>query len=301
MFANERRQKITCTNCNGFGHSFRQCLAPVTSFGMILFRVKGGWNQAKMFLTNINAMTGLEGMEPSIEYLLIQRKDSLGFVEMMRGKYRLQDTEYIKQQLAGMTEEERKKLLTQSFDELWVGLWGETDQGNSYRSEKETSRTKLETLKAGYKKEGTEEVICLQDLHTAVPVRWETPEWGFPKGRRDPHESEFQCAMREAHEETGIMEKDILPIRNLLPIQESFFGSNGVHYCHKYYISHIAETVEVKMDTENLDMLREIGNIGWFSLDDALRMIRSDNIEKREILLKASSLLRNYSPLRLLP
>jgi len=218
----------------------------------------------------------------------------------MRGKYRLQDTEYIKQQLGGMTAEEREKLLSQSFDELWVGLWGDSDQGNSYRSEKETSRLKLETLKNGYKKEGVDEFVTLQALHNAVPVKWLTPEWGFPKGRRDPRESEFQCAMREAHEETGILEKDIVPIRNLLPIQESFFGSNGVHYCHKYYLSYIAETVEVKMDPDNIYMMREIGNIGWFSLENALRMIRPDNVEKREILLKASSLLRNYSPLRLL-
>jgi hypothetical protein len=44
-------------------------------------------------------------------------------------------------------------------------------------------------------------------------------------------------------------------------------------------------------------MVREIGNIGWFNLNDALEKIRPDNIEKREVLLKVSSLLRNYCPL----
>jgi hypothetical protein len=55
------------------------------------------------------------------------------------------------------------------------------------------------------------------------------------------------------------------------------------------------------MDKTNEHMSREVGDIGWFSLDEALRIIRSDNVEKREILLKASSLLRSFCPLRLFP
>ena len=41
-------------------------------------------------------------------------------------------------------------------------------------------------------------------------------------------------------------------------------------------------------------MSREIGDIGWFSIDDALTHIRSENIEKREILLRVSGLIRSY-------
>ena len=46
-------------------------------------------------------------------------------------------------------------------------------------------------------------------------------------------------------------------------------------------------------------MLQEIGDIGWYSLEECLEKIRSDNIEKKEVLLRASSLLRNYCPLRI--
>jgi hypothetical protein len=41
-------------------------------------------------------------------------------------------------------------------------------------------------------------------------------------------------------------------------------------------------------------MSREIGNIGWFTLNDALGHIRSENVEKREILLRVSGIIRNY-------
>ena len=296
---NQIKSKVTCTNCGIFGHSFRQCLAPVTSFGMIIFRVKGDWNQAAQLSKSSVCVNGLEQKSQSIQYLLIQRRDSLGFVEIMRGKYKLQEIDYIRHQLSSITQKERDKLTNLSFDELWTGLWGITtdQQGQAYRSEKEVSRVKFDGLRNGYTYEVSGEKISLESLLKTIPCTWETPEWGFPKGRRDQRESEFQCALREVKEETGLTDADIIPIRNLQPIQESFFGTNNIHYCHKYFIAYAPGSEDIKIDTKNTMMMREVGNIGWFSQDDALRMIRADNVEKREILLKASSLLRNYCPL----
>lgn len=295
-------KKQSCTNCGDYGHSFRQCLSPITSYGMILFRVRDGWNQAQALLQNTTSINGLDTIQSNIEYLLIQRRDSLGFVEIMRGKYKLQDVEYIKRQLLGTIQAEREKLLSMSFEDLWCGLWGISpdQQGQSYKSEKEMSRVKLEALRTGYVHEESHETISLKSLLDVLPCKWETPEWGFPKGRRDYRESDFQCAVREVKEETGLIDKDICPIRNLNPIQESFFGSNHIHYCHKYFIAYVHSQKEIQMDRANEHMSREVGNISWYSLDEALRTIRADNVEKREILLKASSLLRNFCPLRLI-
>jgi 8-oxo-dGTP pyrophosphatase MutT (NUDIX family) len=295
-------KKQLCTNCGQNGHTFRACLAPVTSYGMILFRVKGAWNQAQVLLQNSTSINGLDNYQPNIEYLLIQRRDSLGFVDLMRGKYKLQEVDYIRKQLLGTTQTERNRLLSVPFDELWCELWGITtdQQGQSYKSEKEFSRVKMDTLRSGYIHVETGEIVSLASLIASTPCNWETPEWGFPKGRRDFRESDFQCAIREVKEETGLTEKDICAIRNLHPIQESFFGSNNIHYCHKYFLAYVASQDDVTMDRSNEHMSREVGNIGWFSLEDALRIIRPENVEKREILLKASSLLRNFCPLRLL-
>ena len=50
------------------------------------------------------------------------------------------------------------------------------------------------------------------------------------------------------------------------------------------------------MNMENLHMAREIGAIKWCTLDEATSKIRPDNVEKREILLKAGKIMRNFHP-----
>ena len=216
----QTKHKSVCTNCGNYGHNYRQCLDPITSYGMIIFRVRGTWNQAETFLQNSSAITGLEQNYPNIEYLLIQRKDSLGFVEIMRGKYKLTDIDYITHQLAGTTAEERVKLLTVPFDDLWTGLWGKStaEQGQAYKNEKENSRQKLQSLRDGFHDETSKKNINLATLLENIPLQWTTPEWGFPKGRRDFRENEFRCAIREVKEETSLNENDIVFIKNLLTI-----------------------------------------------------------------------------------
>ncbi len=219
---------MRCTNCTATGHTSKQCPKPITSYGVLLFRVPG-WNQAEALLGG--GVTGLESLKDKVEFLLIQRRDSIGFIEMMRGKYRLAEKEYILQHLGGMTAAEREKLLNTPFDTLWEDLWGPPQEGtHAYRHEKEQARGKLEALRAG--------TPSLAELIAQAGPPQPTPEWGFPKGRRDSNESEFACAMRELWEETNIREEAIHVIRGLEPLEEMFTGSNQVTYLHKYYVAY---------------------------------------------------------------
>lgn len=271
----------------------KQCSQPITSFGAIVFRVRGGWNQVKSLLSSDSAITGLETVPTSnIEYLLIQRKDSLGYIDIVRGKYKSDDYEYIRQQVRGMTSLEHERILALPFDTLWEELWGAPTEGsNHYRSEKESSRSKLEGLRSG--------TPSLQEIIDETTQKWATPEWGFPKGRRDVGESEYVCALRELKEETGLTETDVIPVKNMETIRELFFGSNRIQYCHKYYIFYVPEEKELIYDKTNPHMRQEIGDLRWCSVDEGLRLIRPDNSEKREVLLRVSNLLRKYCPLRL--
>lgn len=284
-----------CTNCGELNHSFKQCLAPITSHGIIAFRIVNGWNPSKVLAENESAITGLEQSGP-IQFLMIQRRDSLGFVELMRGKYGLNDFTYITTQLKGMTVNERGRFLTLSFQQLWDDLWGSDRANIQYRQEKEMSRSKMEQLREFGIVDEKGVRRSLVDLFESFGSGWQTPEWGFPKGRRDPYETERACAFREMFEETGLRECDTQMIENLEPIQENFFGTNHIYYCHKYRIVYVKDSVKVEFDPTNEHMRREIGNLGWFTLEEALQKIRPENVEKKEVLIRVSTILRNYCP-----
>jgi 8-oxo-dGTP pyrophosphatase MutT (NUDIX family) len=288
--------KSTCTNCGNVGHTYRSCVSPITSYGGIIFRVNDlSWNQPTILISP-SSITGFENFYSKIEVLLIQRRDSLGYVEILRGKYKETDIEYIRKQVHGMTDAERNKLLSRPFDELWSELWGyDTKSSSHYRNDKEVSRQKLQLLRDGFELESGQ-VFRLANLVEETSVHWDTPEWGFPKGRREPGEKDLACALREVEEETGILKEKIIVVQNLEPLSETFFGSNQVHYCHKYFTFYLPLDVEVKYDETNSHMKREIGNLQWFTLEQALQKIRSDNVEKREILLRMNTLLRNFCP-----
>lgn len=293
FFSQTSAESITCTNCLLQGHTSKHCSKPITSYGVILFRIRG-WNQANA-LTH-GSPTGIDNSGNGLEFLMIQRRDSIGFIEMMRGKYKLSEHEYIVQHLSGMTARERVKILHEPFDNLWEELWGPIQDGShSYRNEREQARQKLESLRAG--------TPSLEELLARADPPWDTPEWGFPKGRRDLHESEFACAMREMWEETNIRERDVVVIRGMEPLEEEFRGSNDVVYLHKYYMTYVppgkGEQSFEESVKENGHIRREIGDIRWCSLQDALQRIRPGNEEKRKVLLRAFHLLTKYCPILL--
>ena len=243
------------------------------------------------------SLTGLEPIFQHIEVLLIQRRDSLGYVDLLRGKYSVNDADYIRKQLHGMTDVERQKLVEKDFDDLWAEMWGSESADTQYRKEKENSRNKLMALREGITLDISGNSATLEDFVSQCDTHWDTPEWGFPKGRRDGNETDLECALREMKEETGLTDIDIQLVNNMEPLNETFFGSNHVHYCHKYFLVYVPDGSQVKYNPENPHMRREIGNIGWFKLNEALQKIRTDNVEKREILLRVGTLLRNYCAL----
>ncbi len=243
------------------------------------------------------SLTGIEPYFQNIEVLLIQRRDSLGYVDLLRGKYSVNDADYIRKQIHGMTDKERQKLLTTDFDTLWAEMWGSESTDLHYKKDKENSRNKLMAIREGITLDVSGNSANLQDFVDQCTVHWETPEWGFPKGRRDGNETDLECALREMQEETGLTSEDICIVHNLEPLNETFFGSNHVHYCHKYYIVYVPDGSQVQYQADNPHMRREIGGIGWFPLNEALQKLRADNVEKREILLRVGTLLRNYCAL----
>jgi len=298
MFHFQKNNRF-CTNCGLQGHIYRDCTSPITSFGTILFRVNTPeWSQETVLSKIPHSLTGFEQYFSNIEILLIQRRDSLGFVDLLRGKYSVNDVEYIKKQIYGMTDLEREKLSNCDFEVLWSEMWGAESTDVQYKKDKEVSKNKLLALRDGITVDLSGTKVTFAELVAECPVHWTTPEWGFPKGRRNSNEkSDLECAIREMNEETGLKETDVQFISNLETLSETFFGTNRVHYCHKYFVMYVPDGSSVRYNEDNIHMKKEIGDIGWFTLNTALEKIRPENIEKREILLRVGTLLRNFSPL----
>jgi len=92
-----------CSNCCKCGHSYPQCKMPIISIGIVAFTQDEKTNEFK--------------------FLMIRRKDTLGFMDFMRGKYSIYNKEYIINLLKEMTIIEKENLLKNDFDTLWNELW----------------------------------------------------------------------------------------------------------------------------------------------------------------------------------
>jgi len=263
-----------CNNCGNNGHIFYQCKQPITSVGIIVYR------------NSNNNKTNT--VDP--EYLLIRRKDTIGYVEFMRGKYNIHSKMYLLNIISEMTNDEKERLLTESFDSLWNKLWG-NDIRNQYRSEEKVSREKFESLKNG--------IVLNNDdysLETLINEankihQWEETEWGFPKGRHNNQEKDLSCALREFEEETGISRSNINIIHNIIPFEEIFTGSNYKSYKHKYYVAYMNNDIEIMNSYQHT----EVSKMEWKSYESAMNLIRTYNLEKKEVLTRVNTLITNYS------
>jgi ADP-ribose pyrophosphatase YjhB (NUDIX family) len=274
-----------CNNCGKSGHLFSNCIVPITSLGIIAFRKKitNNTNNKECDILSVVSVDG----ENQFEYLMIQRVDSFGYVEFMRGKYSMHNYQYLKNIIDEMTMHEKQNILTKSFDELWLSLWGEYS-GIQYRGEEQISKNKYLQLKAGIEWGGMK--YSLESLIQSSTTRWDVAEWGFPKGRRNHQEKDLDCAFREFSEETGYDKQCLKQILNVIPYEEIFIGSNIKSYKNKYYLSY--------MDNDatqiNNYQKSEVKNMKWLSYDECMNIMRPYNIEKKNIITSINNTLHKF-------
>lgn len=268
---NELKYEHFCNNCGKNGHMFNQCKLPITSFGVISFRM----NQNGQY-----------------EFLMIRRKDTLGYIDFMRGKYSVNDKDYIINLVKQMTIEEKMKIKTTDFDELWKNVWGKSEQlSNQYKSEQYDSMDKFNKLKAGVISNNVFYTIDTIILESETAEQWTEPEWGFPKGRRNYYEKDYDCALREFFEETGYNPKLLKNIHNILPFEEIFTGSNYKSYKHKYYLMFMNyENSIIKTKYEET----EVSEISWKTLEECVFSIRHYNLEKIKLISNIHTCLMKY-------
>lgn len=254
-----------CNNCGKHGHLFHQCKLPITSYGIILFRHSA------------------EGLQ----FLMIRRKDSFGYIDFIRGKYSPYNIEQLQKSIDEMSVQEKSRILTEPFDKLWRQLWGE-NSGTQYRSEEQASSKKFDAIRNGVIIE--DKLITLQDIIENSKTAWLETEWEFPKGRRNFQEKDLDCALREFEEETGFSQNDILIIDNLLPFEEMYIGSNHKCYKHKYFLALMNKTNESLQNFQKT----EVSKLEWKNIDQCLESIRPYNLEKKQLIVKINKVLQEY-------
>lgn len=269
------KKQVFCNNCGKLGHLFHNCRVPITSIGIIPLRIVKKFNNELQRLENV------------IELLIIKRKDSLAFIDFMRGKYIMEDKNYILNLLNNMSINERSYLLTNDFDTIWSYLWN-YNTNNLYRNEEKLSKIKFNKLKFGFT--SILESYNLKELVDLCDKNYSEPEWGFPKGRRNYHEKDIVCGLREFEEETGYKKSDIEIFNNIVPFEEIFTGSNYKSYKHKYFVGIISNNT---IPLANFQIY-EISEIKWVPIDEVHNYIRDYNYEKTNIINDLNKLLKTY-------
>jgi 8-oxo-dGTP pyrophosphatase MutT (NUDIX family) len=237
---------IYCRNCGKRGHKYKDCLYPRLSYGIVLFNDKD-------------------------EIVMIERKDSISYIEFLRGKYKIEDSKYIQLLFNRMSVLEKDVILNNNFNILWNNLWY-----SNISSKKDYLRSYNKFI-----------LLDLKNYINNSTINYLNNEWEIPKGRRNLNETDIECAKREFQEETNIAQNDYDLLKNIEPFEEEYIGSNNIVYKNIYYIGKIkVNNYNLYIDKQNRDQVSEIRTIKWFSIIDCLTRIRDYSDYKLNVVDK---------------
>lgn len=293
-----KKKDIICCNCNKKGHVYKKCYNPITSLGIICFKkdnlrsiipylCKNKWVDFSPSLNeNIN-------FSNHFKFLLVRRKDSLSFSELVRVKYNISDVEYIKKLLKNISVDEYNLLLkTTNPDDLWNRLWVYKKKSKTRLNEYKRVKNKLNLILNGAIDQNGN-LFTLKSLLKNIKPNVNNPEWGFPKGRRIPREKDVRCAIREFCEETDIDKFDINILKNIGPFEEVFIGSNNIVYKHIYFLAEVKNNINLKINKNNIHQISEISDIQFFTTKETIQKIEKKNKKRIEIVIKIAEYLNN--------
>ena len=261
-------QSMFCNNCGERGHVFKTCKLPIISCGLVL--LKGTKEPFNLPVTDTE----------DVRMLMVRRKDSMSYMEFLRGKYEMTNPDYIHRLIQNMTKDEQRRIVEFPFMTLWTQLWG--DGRDVHSPEFYDAKEKFEALNRAR----------LVYEYRSV---WDEPEWGFPKGRRTRGETDVDCAIREFQEETNISREAYVLCRNL-SFEEVFTGTNNVLYKHVYFIAFVKKDIDVAHKLTAMQK-REISLVRWMSFGESRATIRPHYTRRMEILREIEAAVQTFETL----
>jgi len=225
---------------------------PATSYGLIAFRM--------------SAETG------KIELLVVRRKHTMGFMDLLRGRYYNKNIDdIVRTYLSEITTHERETLMTRSFDQMWNDIWM-NHRSKSYRTEYVKAKRKFE-------------VLNIPELLKNIKTKYEVPEYGFPKGRKNKNENTENCARREFEEETGLTSKEYQMVHCAPSFEEKFLGTNDVQYRHVYYLAQVDYNIPPPRIDTHAKQYEEISAVDWKTVEECLILFRPYDSSKKRVAI----------------
>tara|TARA_Y100001970_G_scaffold293914_1_gene444538 strand:- start:949 stop:1791 length:843 start_codon:yes stop_codon:yes gene_type:complete len=266
-------KKLQCLNCGYYGHAIKTCNYPITSYGILCY-----------FVQNNN-----------IKYLMIQRKDSLCYIEFMRGFYDVNNVYYLCTLFKYITTTEKERIFNNDFDYLWNLLW-ENYNISKFKKDYEISKVKFNKLKEGFEMKG--ELIDFNYLiEKTKNDTFDETEMEFPKGRRNLNENNINAALREFEEESGLS-RDKINLINNKSYEEIYIAVNNIRYRHIYYIAKCNaknfKSIVNLFDPKNKTQIKEVIDVKWFDYKDVLDNIRNIYLERKELFKRVDKIINKY-------
>lgn len=200
--------------------------------------------------------------EHDVQFLLQCRRDTIPYLVFLQGRYEPDEFERL---WSGMTHEEHARIRTCSFRALFT----------SARIHSDCWEQSQRLYQKCY-----HHLLSLQDQDG-----WTTPEWGFPKGRKNHRkESDQACAMRELLEETGLRREQVQPLSDCPPLRERFQGSDKKWYTCEYYVAEALADPTLRPRPENDP---EVSALGWFTVAEAVKLFRPWETYRKTTLIDA--------------
>lgn len=242
-------------------------------------------NKYKLFfLGDPSNIENIDNINDNIQFLMVQRKHSLGYMEFMRGRYSIDNIDTLNHLIEQMSPNEIADIINKDFDYLWNTLWDLNNIKNkNHHKEYIQSKQKFYQIK-----------LNNLNIFTEIKPLYNFNEWGFPKGRRESYESDLVCAIREFEEETNLKEPNYTILEKCKSIRENLTGTNGIYYAHNYFLSIINDNSESKDDNN-----REIGQTKVLNIIECLDKIRPYHKNKiriiKHIYMVINDFLHEYS------
>ena len=321
---------LFCCNCGEYGHIYKKCAEPIISVGIInlylsdlnmnsffsnLYIYNSIYNQNKNVgifklnnnINDVNLDNYLDLVKEKTKFLLVRRRNTIGYIEFIRGRYSINNLSSIINLFNQMIKEEIEFIKNNNFNTIWDDLWGDkyynlpvdyisfnkqlltNSKELQYNLNKLSPKDRAFYISVHLKDYSVSKIKfdifidnkILDKIYNKLDIKYNQAEWGFPKGRRNIYESNLECAIREFNEETNLDVNNINIMNRIYPIHEELIGTNNIKYRHNYFLS-FSELLELDVKASNQRL--EIGDIGWFSYTEVKQLIRLYHTNRLKII-----------------